>query len=282
MTALSQTGLADLKKRFPRAFCPPLGVRISRSMLLALGLGYLGYLTWKLGLVSPAFLRGWAELGKDLARMWPPSFHDSVSARDIPIGIVETIAMAFLGTVFAAIIAVPLGFIGSRTVIGNPILHFLIRRVFDFFRGIPALIWALVFTRAVGLGPMTGVLAFVAADFAALAKLNAEAIETVDDRPLDGVRATGANGIAVMRFGLLPQILPVMLGQALYFFESDVRAAAILGVVGAGGIGRILDQSIRLLYWHDVAMIVVLFLITVALIDLASRALRERLIGRGS
>ncbi|MFZ1990854.1 MAG: phosphonate ABC transporter, permease protein PhnE [Alphaproteobacteria bacterium] len=282
MRAVSTEELKELCTRFPRAFGAPLSVRVLRVVLLALAAAYILYLVNKLGFISETFIAGWAKLGGTLAKMWPPSFHDSQSAHDIPIGIVETVAMAFLGSVFAGLIAIPLGFLGARTVVGNPVLHFLIRRVFDFFRGIPPLIWALIFTRAVGLGPMTGVLAFIASDFAALAKLNAEAIETVDAKPIEGVRSAGAGGFAVMRFGLLPQILPVMLGQTLYFFESDVRAAAILGIVGAGGIGRILDQSMRLLYWSEVGMIILLFLITVALIDFGSRWLRQRLIGSAS
>ena len=281
MSGVSAAELNDLRARYPRAFGASLMVKIARYVLLALAAGYIGFLIVKLGFVSPIFVQGWAKLGDTLAKMWPPSFHDSQSMEAIPMGIVETVAMAFLGSMFAGLLAIPLGFLGARTVISNPVLHFLIRRCFDFFRGIPPLIWALIFTRAVGLGPMTGVLAFIASDFPALAKLNAEAIETVDANQIEGVRSTGARRLAVLRFGLLPQILPVMLGQTLYFFESDVRAAAILGIVGAGGIGRILDQSMRLLYWREVGMIILLFLVTVAVIDTASRWLRQRLIGSG-
>ena len=281
MRAVTAADVEDLRARYPSAFGASLPVKLLQLALIALAAAYVLYLTNKLGFFSATFVHGWAKLGGTLAKMWPPSFHDEQSTHDIPVGIAETVAMAYLGSVFAGLIAVPLGFLGARTVVGNPVAHFVIRRIFDFFRGIPPLIWALIFTRAVGLGPMTGMLAFIASDFAALSKLNAEAIETVDARPIEGVRSTGARGLAVLRFGLLPQILPVMLGQLLYFFESDVRAAAILGIVGAGGIGRILDQSMRLLYWREVGMIILLFLVTVALIDAGSRWLRQRLIGSG-
>ena len=282
MRALSAAELENIRMRFPRAFGAPPMTQALRWLLVAVVLGYVVYLVNKLGFVSPIFVGGWSKLGDTLAKMWPPAFHDSESAKEIPKGIIETIAMAFLGSCFAGLIAIPLGFLGARNVIGNPLLHFLIRRVFDFFRGIPPLVWALIFTRAVGLGPMTGMLAFIASDFAALAKLNAEAIETADAKPIEGVRSTGARSLAILRFGLLPQILPVMLGQTLFFFESDVRSAAILGIVGAGGIGRILDLSIHLLYWREVGVIILLFLVTVALIDTGSRWLRQRLIGRAS
>ena len=280
MTAPTSTQIAELRLRLPRAFGEPVATRLLRGLVIALAVAYLAYLAVKLGLISSNFVIGLGKLGDTISKMWPPAFHDSESARAIPYGLAETVAMAFLGTLFAAIISIPLGFLGARTVVGNPILHFALRRLFDFFRGVPALIWALVFTRAVGLGPMTGVLAFIAADFAALSKLNAEAIETADEKPIEGVKATGAARGFVLRFGLLPQVLPVMLSQTLFFFESNVRSAAILGIVGAGGIGRILDQSMRLLYWPEVAMIILLFLITVSLIDIGSRWLRERLIGR--
>ena len=282
MTALDTATIVDLKSRYPRAFSPAPGSRALRFVLIATGFGVILYLCWALGLLSPSLLSGLGKLADFLGRMWPPAFHDQESAQAIPWGIVETVAMAFAGTVCASVISVPLGFLGARTVVGNPLLHFLIRRVFDFFRGVPALIWALVFTRAVGLGPMTGVLAFIAADFAAFSKLNAEAIENADQRAIDGVRATGAARLQVLRFGLLPQVLPVMLSQMLFGFESNVRAAAILGIVGAGGIGRILDQSMHLFYWREVAMIILLFLVTVAVIDTGSRWLRQRLIGRNS
>ncbi len=164
----------------------------------------------------------------------------------------------------------------------NPVIHFALRRVFDLFRGTPALIWALIFARAVGLGPMTGVLAFIAADFAALAKLYAEAIEASDTRGLDGVRSTGASNLAALRFGLLPQALPVMLSQALYFFESNVRSASILGIVGAGGIGAVLQEAIRFNQWQEVGLILIVLFVIVFVLDQISRLLRERLIGKAA
>ena len=124
--------------------------------------------------------------------------------------------MALLGTFVAAVIALPLGFLGARNVLVNALAHFSIRRVFDGFRGVDQLIWALAFVRAVGLGPLAGVLAIAAADICVLAKLFAEAIENADPRQKETVEAVGGSRLLAIRFGLLPQVLPVLLAQVLY------------------------------------------------------------------
>lgn len=280
MSVIDQATIGELKARNPRAFGPTPLVRIVRWAVLLIAAAYLLYLSRKLGVISFNFISGFQHLGTIIAGMWPPEPNAAQTLGRIFELLGETVAMALIGTFFAAIIAVPLGFIGARTIISNPILHFALRRVFDVFRGMPSLIWALIFARAVGLGPLTGILAFIAADFAALSKLNAEAIETASAGPIEGLQSVGASRLYVLRFGLLPQIMPVMLGQALYFFESNVRAAAILGIVGAGGIGVMLDEAIRFNLWREVAFIVLLFLVLVAVIDQGSRWLREKLIGR--
>jgi phosphonate transport system permease protein len=137
----------------------------------------------------------------------------------------------------------------------------------------------LVFVRAVGLGPVAGVLAIMVAETGILAKLFAEAIENIDTKQVEGVRSTGAGRIAELRYGVLPQILPVMISQALYSVESNSREATILGLVGAGGIGLRLSERIQINAWDQVAFVIVLILITVGLIDALSRSLRLRLIG---
>ena len=186
--------------------------------------------------------------------------------------------MAFLGTLAAAVLAVPLGFLGARNVVANAVMHFSLRRVFDGLRGMDQLIWALAFVRAVGLGPLAGVLALFAAELPVLAKLYAEAIETADAKQREGIEAAGGSPMQGVRWGLLPQVLPVMLAQALYQFESNVRSASILGVVGAGGIGLQIAERIKVRYWDQVAFIILLILVTVAVIDWLSARLRKRLI----
>jgi len=227
---------------------------------------------------SPARLwNGLSGLGTILRLMVPPS--PGELWLDILRGLAESVAMAFLGTFVAAVIAVPLGFLGAGNVVTNTLARFSLRRLFDGMRGVDQLIWALTYVRAVGLGPLAGVLAIATAEIAVLAKLYAEAIENAERKQVEGVVAAGGGGLARLRFGLLPQVLPVMLAQALYFFESNTRSAAILGVVGAGGIGLQIAERIRVRHWDEVAFIILLMIVTVAAIDWVSGRLRRGLIG---
>ena len=194
----------------------------------------------------------------------------------------ETIGMAFLGTLIATCIAFPLGFLGARNVVRLPLFRFPIRRSFDFLRGVDALVWALVYVRAVGLGPLAGVLAIATTDIGILSKLFAEAIENVDRKQADGVQATGANAVQRVRFGIIPQVLPIMISNALYMFESNTRSATILGIVGAGGIGFHLSDRIRAHRWDEVGFIIIMIIVVVALIDFISHMLRSRLIKAGT
>jgi phosphonate transport system permease protein len=186
--------------------------------------------------------------------------------------------MAFLGTLFAALIALPFGFLGARNVVTSAIIHFSLRRVFDCLRGIDTLIWALVFVNVVGLGPFAGILAIIVSDHGTFAKLFAEAIENIDRKQVEGVRSTGASEIEVMRFGILPQVIPVILSQTLYYFESNTRSATILGIVGAGGIGLQLADRIRVNNWDEACLIIIMILITVSIIDHLSKLVRLRII----
>jgi len=140
----------------------------------------------------------------------------------------EIVTMAFLGTLLASSVALPLGFLGARNVIPSTVFRFVTRRVFDVCRGLVQLILALVFVRAMGLGPIAGILAIFVADTGVLAKLYSEAIENAERGQIDGVRAVGAAKLTTLRLGVLPQVLPVMLSQALYQLESNSRDAAWL------------------------------------------------------
>ena len=268
-------GVAAWQARLPGAFGPSPARRALRWA------GAVAFLLWLLALcwwfeITPRRLwNGLEGLGVILRLMVPPSPGDQW--QDILKGLGESVAMAFLGTLAAAVVAFPLGFLGARNVVVNAAAHFSVRRVFDTLRGVDQLIWALAFVRAVGLGPLAGVLALFAAEVAVLAKLFAEAMETAERGPQEGIEAAGASRVLSLRFGLLPQVLPVMLAQVLYAFESNVRSAAILGVVGAGGIGLQIAERIKVRYWDQVAFIILLILATVAVIDLVSARLRRKL-----
>ena len=191
----------------------------------------------------------------------------------------QTLAIAFVGTSAAAIMALPLGFIAARNVVAGRIVHFFARRALDCVRSVDTLIWALIWINVVGLGPFAGALAIASTDVAALAKLMSEAIETASEGPVEGVKAAGGGRMAIIRFGLLPQVLPIFASQALYFFESNTRSATIIGIVGAGGIGLYLSEMIRVLEWQEAAFLILLVLIAVAAIDVVSRRLRAAIMG---
>ena len=149
------------------------------------------------------------------------------------------------------------------------------------FRGIDGLVWALIFVSAVGLGPFAGVLAIAVGDVMVLGKLFAEAIENVDKKPVEGVQAAGGSSPHIVRLGVFPQVFPVMMSHVLYFFESNVRSATILGIVGAGGIGLQLSDRMRINNWQEAAFIILMILVTVAIIDNICRRIRARIIEAG-
>ena len=185
-----------------------------------------------------------------------------------------------MGTLTAALLAFPVGFLAAKNVIPNVFAHFAVRRVLDVFRGVDVLIWALIFINVVGLGPFAGILAIAASDFGSFGKLFSEAIETADKKPVDGVVSAGGSQLHALRFALIPQVIPVIASQVLYYFESNTRSATIIGIVGAGGIGLHLAEQIRVLEWNVVAFLVLMILVAVAVIDWLSSRLRFAIIGR--
>jgi phosphonate transport system permease protein len=263
----------------PLAFAAPPRVRAMRWAGGAVFLAWLGWALPAFGFTPERLWNGLSGLATILRLMVPPSPGELWD--DILKGLAESLAMAFLGTVVASVIAVPLGFLGARNVVAMRLLRFPLRRLLDGMRGVDQLIWALAYVRAVGLGPLAGVLAIATADIAVLAKLFAELIENAERRQVEGVAAAGGGRLAQLRWGVLPQVLPVMLSQALYFFESNVRSAAILGVVGAGGIGLQIAERIRVRHWDEVAFIILLMVLLVGAIDWLSGRLRHRLSGGG-
>jgi phosphonate transport system permease protein len=270
---ISAADIAAARKQLPRLFAVPMVTSIARALVAAAIVLYMLWAGVQLGITPQRIQDGVSQLGGIVRLMVPPTDNGQAWAYVQAMG--ETLGMAFFGTVIAALIALPLGFLGASTVVTNPVLHFAIRRVFDVFRATPSLIWALIFIGVVGLGPMAGVMALILGDFAALAKLYAEAIENADRKPIEGLEASGAARSLVLRFGVLPQVLPVMLSQALYFFESNVRNATVFGIVGAGGIGFFLNERIKLALWDQAAFIILFFLVTVAIIDMISHRIRN-------
>lgn len=261
----------------PRAFARPLPERLL-ALLPWLGFGALTVYCLVIFDFSPLRLwEGLDGLGLIVGLMFPPRTNGFLG--EFVYAMLETLAMAFIGTLLASLAAFCLAFLAARNVVPSWLFRFSLRRGFDFLRGVDVLIWALVFVRAVGLGPLAGILAIAVSDTGTLAKLFSEAIENARPGPFEGVRAAGCNKVKSLRFGLMPQVLPVMLSNALYMFESNTRSATILGIVGAGGIGFQLADRIRAHRWDEACAIIILVLITVYGIDLLSRRLRRKLIG---
>lgn len=201
---------------------------------------------------------------------------------DVFKALLETVIMAFLGTVVAAFVGLPLAFLAAANFNREPVSRFLIRRFFDFVRGIDYLIWSLIFIRAFGLGPLTGVMAIALTDTGTLGKLFSEAIENIDNKQVEGMQSTGASALTRYRYGVIPQILPVFISQSLYYLESNTRSATVIGALGAGGIGLKLVETLRTgKDWENTLYIIILTLAVVIAMDITSGWLRRKLTGAG-
>ncbi|WP_131572595.1 phosphonate ABC transporter, permease protein PhnE [Paracoccus nototheniae] len=224
-------------------------------------------------------VEGRSNLSLALSEFWT---NDIWQHGAVAWAIFETVLMAFLGTFGAAFVALPLAFLAAQNFTPSRWLRFGIRRVFDFVRGVDALIFTIILSRAFGPGPLTGALAILLTDTGSFGKLFSEALENVDDKPVEGIRSTGANALQRYRFGVIPQILPVLLSQMLYFLESNTRSATIIGAITGGGIGLLLTQAIQTTQdWEKVTYYILLVIAMVIAMDSLSGWLRRKLIRGG-
>lgn len=185
-----------------------------------------------------------------------------------------TIQIAIWGTLLSIILAVPFGLLSS-TNIAPPWIYQPVRRIMDFCRSINEMIFAMLFITAVGLGPFAGVLALFIHTMGILAKLFSEAVESIDPQPVEGIRATGANKLEEIAYGVIPQVLPLWISYSLYRFESNVRSASVVGMVGAGGIGMLLWDAIRGFQYGATAAIMIIIVVTVIALDVISAMIRK-------
>lgn len=188
-----------------------------------------------------------------------------------------TIQIAIWGTVLAVVLAIPLGIMSSENIVPWWVYQ-PTRRVMDAFRAINEMVFAMLFVVSVGLGPFAGVLALFIHTTGVLAKLFSEAVEAIDKGPVEGIRATGASGLQEVIYGVIPQVLPLWISYSLYRFESNVRSATVLGMVGAGGIGVILWESIRGFMFAETCAVMIVIIATVTLLDMLSQQIRRRFI----
>lgn len=250
--------------------------------ILAIGIAlYYVYFFSYFGIPWHDMVRGTREVGRYFLRMfvwhnvseWPFKYYFSQIA--------ITLAIVFAGTITASFMALPLSFLAARNVMSTPLLKpvsLIIRRLLDVLRGLDMAIWGLIFVRAVGMGPLAGVLAIVMQDLGLLGKLFAEGHEAVERSPSRGLRALGASPLQTHRFGIFTQSFPTFLALSLYQIESNTRSAAVLGFVGAGGIGLVYAENMRLWNWDVVMFITLILVVIVMTMDKISAMLRAKYI----
>jgi phosphonate transport system permease protein len=278
MSQLPKPDSERLRAQYPDVFVRPASARLAMPAMLigALAIFVLGLVD--LDFSPTRLISGLSQLGWITVMMIPPDPGSSLPVYLSALG--ETLSIALLGTTIAAVVALPISLLAARNIIPSGFVRFPVRRFLDSIRGVDTLIWALVWINVVGLGPFAGVLAIAVADFGAFGKLFSEAIEAADRKQVEGIRAAGGNALHEIRFGLMPQVLPVIAGQVLYFIESNTRSATIIGIVGAGGIGLQLAEQIRVLEWQKVSFLILMILVAVAAIDWISSKLRFAIIGQ--
>ncbi|HFR4114791.1 TPA: phosphonate ABC transporter, permease protein PhnE [Yersinia enterocolitica] len=278
---LTAEQLFTLKRQHPQIFLQQKRyIRWVTIIGIAIFLYYLFFFK-TFGIPWQAFVNGSQQISRYFLRMFV--WHDFVNwpFRYYFGQIFITLAIVFAGTLTATLIALPLSFLAARNVMSTPCLRlisFVVRRFLDIFRGIDMAIWGLIFVRAVGMGPLAGVLAIIMQDMGLLGKLYAEGHEAVDKSPNRGLTAMGANALQKQRFGIFTQSFPTFLALSLYQIESNTRSAAVLGFVGAGGIGLVYAENMRLWNWDVVMFITLIMVVIVMIMDKVSATLRKKYI----
>jgi phosphonate transport system permease protein len=264
------------RERYPRAFSDTLTNRMISWVSYTVLLSILLYSMNRFGFFSERFFGSFEKMAVMIDQMFPPTtggqFQEYVDA------ILETLSMAFIGSLIGGILALPLAFMAAKNFNSIRPLQFGTRRFADVLRAADYMIWGLIFVRAIGLGPIPGIMAIAIIDTGILIVLYSEAIENIDRKQIEGIKASGGGTLEVIRFGVFPQVMPILLTNALYMFESNVRAATILGIVGAGGIGFLLSDNLRAFEFSNATTIIMMIIFVVYVIDYLSRKLRERYI----
>jgi len=269
MSAPASSAAKSRVQREPVARASLLGL-LAWGMLLALLAG-----SWKGADMRPFDLvRDASNMATYAADFFPPKFGDwRIYLQEMLV----TVEIALWGTALAVVCAVPLGLLSSANIapwwVYQPI-----RRLMDAARAINEMVFAMLFIVAVGLGPFAGVLALWVHTTSILAKLFSEAVESIDAQPVEGIRATGANALEEIVYGIIPQVLPLWISYTLYRFESNVRSASVVGMVGAGGIGAILWDIIRGFQYAETCAVMIIIVVTVTLIDVISARIRKSFI----
>jgi phosphonate transport system permease protein len=236
-----------------------------------LGLAFLAWNVASLEVDPARVARGLARLGTVLAKALPPDFS---RASLIAEGVVESVEIATLSTVLGVLLGIPVAVLAARNVVPLPV-YATGRAVVTLGRTLHELILAIVFVKAVGFGPLAGVLTLTVGAVPSFAKLLAEQIETIDRGPIEAIRATGASRAAVLAYAVLPQVLPRIIGLTIYHWDVGLRHSTIIGIVGAGGIGATLYNAFAR-YDYDVALAILIVIVAIVLVGEAVSALARR------
>ena len=249
---------------------PGLGSLLAWGAVLALLAA-----SWKGADMRPGdLLKDAGNMAQYAAGFFPPNFREW---RNYLQEMLTTLQIAVWGTALAVVCAIPFGLLCSANI-APAWIHQPVRRLMDAARAINEMVFAMLFVVAVGLGPFAGVLALWVHTTGILAKLFSEAVEAIDPQPVEGIRATGAGKLEEIAYGVIPQVMPLWISYSLYRFESNVRAASVVGMVGAGGIGVVLWEIIRGFYYAETCAVLLMIIVTVSLVDLLSAQIRKRFI----
>jgi len=214
------------------------------------------------------------QIGKIISEFWPPDFAFFGETVD---PVIQTIQMAILATAIGCLVALPIAFLASRVTAPSSTVYWTDRTILSVVRSIPDILYALIFVAALSIGPLPGILALIFFNIGVVAKLLSETVDGVDTGPVEAARASGASHWQMVSSSVLPQVLPNYVAYALYTFELNIRASAVLGFVGAGGAGLILDTQRKYFHYDRVAMIVLELFVLVVVIEFISFRLRRRL-----
>jgi phosphonate transport system permease protein len=249
-----------------------------RARLWLLWFAIFALLAWGWGPVemnkAVNLVTDWRNMAEFASGFMRPDF---TNWQQYALEMIETVQIALWATALAVFFGIPLAILASSNICPQLIVQ-PVRRLMDAFRAIHEVVWALLFVVAVGRGPLAGVLALTVHNIGIVAKLFSEAVEAVDPRPVEGIRATGASRLQEVVFGVVPQVMPLWSSYTLYRLDTNVRSATVLGIVGAGGIGQSLYENIRSFHYAETATVLLIVIITIIIVDVISSALRKMLV----
>ncbi len=255
------------------ALRPPPGVGWATQVTLGVAIVFL-LCAWAIDLTPGALANLPQQMVTVLGFFYPADM--SYGASRVLPALIESIQIAWIGTIIAALLSLPLALLGARTLF--PRIARLVKLISATARAFPEILLAIYFVPIVGLGPFAGALAIGISSVGMLTKLGAEVVESIDMGPVEAVQAAGGSRLLALRYAVVPQVLPEIVAHWLFRFELNIRASAVLGVVGAGGVGGVLLNTLRYRHFEKAAAVLLLTILVVLIIDVASGAIRRRLL----